>query len=88
MYELAPCTPEHLCKTFRKSLNKTPSEFTNELKVQTAATLLAESNDKIQFISVELGYRSQSYFYHSFKEYYGMTPAKFREKIRISNRPI
>lgn len=43
--------------------------------------LLRTQNDKITDIAKACGYQNQSYFNKLFKNYYGITPKQFREKL-------
>jgi AraC family cel operon transcriptional repressor len=86
MQKLACCTPEHLCKSFRKYLNKTPTEFINEQRINHAARLLADTNEEISGIAYDLNFQSLSRFYHLFKKFYGMSPAKYRKRIKLGKQ--
>lgn len=86
MQKLACCTPEHLCKIFRRHLNKTPTGFINELRINYAAQRLADSKDEIIAIAMDLNFQSLSRFYHLFKEHYGLTPAQYRKNSRDRTR--
>jgi len=88
LYELAGKTPEHLCKCFRKYIKKTPTEFINELKINYAAKLLSDSDEKIFSISSDLGFKSLSRFYKIFRQYYGVSPAKYRNMKLRTNIPL
>lgn len=88
MQKLACCTPEHLCKSFRKYLNRTPTDFINELRVNYAARQLIESREEIMGIAMDLQFKSLSRFYHLFKKYYGVSPAKYRRLARQKNKVI
>ena len=88
MQKLACCTPEHLCKSFRRYLDKSPTEFINELRINYAARLLADSNEEIGAISYDLNFQSLSRFYHLFKKYYGISPARYRIKARTAKKII
>ena len=88
MQKLACCTPEHLCKCFRKYLNKTPTEYVNELKINYAARKLADGRDEIMAISCDLNFQSLSRFYHLFKQYYGVSPAQYRKNARTRGRVL
>lgn len=79
MHKLACRTPEHLCKTFRRYLNQTPTEFINQLRINYAARKLADSRDEIIAIALDLNFQSLSRFYKLFKEYYAVTPAQYRK---------
>lgn len=88
MQEMASCTPEHLCKSFRKYLDKSPTEFINELRVNHAARLLSGSNEEIYAIATDLGFQSLSRFYHIFKKHYGVSPGKYRVIAKKNEIPM
>ena len=88
MQALANCTPEHLCKCFRKYLDKSPTEFINELRINHAARQLMESNEEIFAIASDLNFKSLSRFYHVFKRHYGISPAKYRVIARKNDIPL
>lgn len=60
-----------------------PYTFTKYLqrrRILQAAYLLTETDTPIEQIVVEVGYENSSHFHKLFKEEYGMTPKKYREK--------
>lgn len=75
----AHCSQEHLCRSFRKYLNITPTEYINKLKTEYAAGQLLNSNESIFSIAWESGFNNLSYFYQNFKKRFGTSPAKFRQ---------
>ncbi|MDD5727918.1 MAG: AraC family transcriptional regulator [Victivallales bacterium] len=83
MHKLACCTPEHLCKTFRRYFKQTPTEFINRLRINYAARKLADSREEIMAIALDLNFQSLSRFYKLFKLYYGVTPAQYRKNAKI-----
>lgn len=87
MQKLACRTPGHLCKSFRRYLGKTPTDFVNELRINHAARMLADSNVDILEIAEQLRFRSLSRFYSLFKRCYGMSPAAYR-KLRGGERAV
>lgn len=88
MKRLAPCSQEHLCKCFRKYLDKTPTEFINELRIKQAAKQIVETDGKILAVALDLGFQSLSRFYGMFKKYYGVSPARYRAMSRRNDIPI
>ena len=88
MKRKAPCTQEHLCKSFRKYMDKTPTEFITEERIKKAAQKLVETDKKILAISLNLGVQSLSYFYKMFKKYYGIPPGKYRKISRQNEIPV
>ncbi len=86
--KIAPCSPEHLCKVFKNYLDKTPTEFINDLKIEHSANLLVNSDEEIYAIAVDLGFKSISRYYKLFKKQYGIPPAKYRKIMKKNSIPI
>ena len=80
---LANRTPEHICRTLRKHLNKTLSEVINHEKIKYAEDQLILSEIPISSISMKCGFENLGYFYTIFKKNTGMTPAEYRRKNKI-----
>lgn len=80
MQELSYRTPGHLCKSFQKFLHKTPTDFVNELRINHAAWMLADTHVDILEIADELNFQSLSRFYHLFRKTYGTSPASYRRR--------
>jgi AraC family cel operon transcriptional repressor len=80
LYKLSGKSPEHLSRACKKHLNKTPSKLVNDIRLEYAAKLLVSTAMPIIDLSGECGFESLSYFYHRFKEHYGMSPKEFRNK--------
>lgn len=78
LHEHSRCHPSHLCKTFRKYYNETPTDFLNRLRLRKAARLLSEKEAKVVAVASELGFDSVSHFHHLFRRYFGLTPAEYR----------
>ncbi|MGI5868290.1 MAG: AraC family transcriptional regulator [Kiritimatiellia bacterium] len=87
MQELSRRTPGHLCKVFAKHLQKTPTEFINELRINHAALQLADTGRDILDIADELNFQSLSHFYSLFRSAYGTSPAAYR-RMHASGRRI
>lgn len=80
MQKLACRTPEHLCKSFRRYLGKTPTAFVNDLRMSHAARQLADTGTDIVEIAASLHFKSLSRFYLLFRERYGLTPVQYRKR--------
>ena len=63
-------------------MNKSPTEYINELRVNHAARLLSDSDEKISSIAYDLNFQSLSRFYHIFHKHFGTTPANYRRRAR------
>ena len=72
---------EHFCKIFKDNMGKTFSRFLIELKVHKAKELL-DSGMKAGDVMEQIGINNYSYFYRSFKRFYGVSPESFKRKIQ------
>lgn len=88
MQRLSGYTPEYLCKVFRKHLDKSPTEYINELRINHAARQLADTDETISAIAYDLNFQSLSRFYFLFKQQYECTPVEFRRRARFARRLI
>ncbi|MBT8282454.1 MAG: AraC family transcriptional regulator [Muriicola sp.] len=63
------------------------NSYINEYRIKKAISLL-NSEDKLNWsiegIGIEVGFKSKSAFYSSFKKFTGTTPTRFNEQIKIS----
>jgi len=82
MMRLAGKSEEHVSRSCRKYLHKSPTEFINELRLEHAARAVAFTGEKIVDISDDVGFESLSHFYHLFKKAYRVSPMAFRKRAR------
>jgi AraC family transcriptional regulator len=73
--------PSYLSRMFRKHYKYTVGEFVRRLRLEYAATRIAQSNDSIAQIAASAGFYDQSHFSHAFKTHSGVTPAEFRAAL-------
>lgn len=73
----------YLSDKFSKEVGMTIQEYTKRQRLEAAANMLTYSDTGIGDIAEYLHFSSQSYFGACFKDYYHMTPAKYREKHRV-----
>lgn len=78
-------TEEYLIRLFRRHMNMTPMRYLNNLKMETATSLLLNSDLSIKEISWKLGYSSQYHFSRTFKAYSGSTPTDYRANYFLNN---
>ena len=72
--------PSYLSHIFKKETGQNLSKFIKALRMEKAKQMLEESHNKIVNISYAVGYPNVSYFCKSFREYYGVSPQKYREE--------
>lgn len=75
-------TKGHLCRVFKNTLNMSVISYLNNVKVQNACELLANTNKNITEVGFESGFNSTMYFCKTFKKYLGISPLEYRKKCR------
>ncbi|MDR1617804.1 MAG: helix-turn-helix domain-containing protein [Treponema sp.] len=80
LYRLSGKSPEHLSRSCKKYLNKTPSKLVNDIRLEHSAKLLTTTGIPILDVMEECGFESLSYFYHRFKELYKVSPNELRKQ--------
>ncbi|WP_105616509.1 response regulator transcription factor [Vallitalea okinawensis] len=73
-------SPSYLSHLFKKEIGESLVQFITSYRLEMAKELLEETNLKVIDISKQVGYSNLSYFGTVFKNHYGMTPAKYRER--------
>ena len=77
--KIACRSDEHISRSFKNHLDRTPTDFINDCRVKYAASSLLNTDDKIDFIAMETGFSNLSHFYHVFKDNFSMSPGKYRK---------
>lgn len=75
----------HLCRQFKQETNLTIQNYIQKQKVEEAKHLLRHTDYSLLEIAVNLNFQSQSYFQKVFLKQEGITPAKYRNRPRISS---
>jgi len=78
-------TEEYLIRLFKRHMNMTPMRYLNNLKMETATSLLLNSDLSVKEISWKLGFSSQYHFSRNFKAYSGCTPTDYRVNYFLNN---
>jgi AraC family transcriptional regulator len=69
---------EHLNRTFREELGRTPYHCICEAKMHRACELLKGTDQTIANVAAQLGYEPDSHFTRLFKRVIGVTPGRYR----------
>lgn len=75
--------PTYLSHLFKKETGQSLIKFLTHYRLEKARELLTNTNIKINDIAEKVGYQNASYFCLMFKSYFGITPARYREKEEI-----
>ena len=81
-------TPNHLSKTFKRTMGKGFRTLAVETRQRQAAELLKTTDLPIKQIAPLAGYKHVSDFSARFKHVYGVTPTEFRNLIRIGDGDV
>lgn len=74
------CSREYLSRQFRHALGVSPSEAIIARRLETACTLMRQSQDKLVNIAHASGFSSANYFCRTFRQHYGVTPNQYRSE--------
>lgn len=74
--------PDNLSKLFSAHKNMRISDYINELRIQDAARLLIESDQRIIDIAFSVGFESVRTFNRAFPKYMHVTPEQYRKEHR------
>lgn len=72
-------TPDYLSRLFKKATGKSLSQYIRQYRMEKARELLLQTNKKVIQIGIDVGYSNYSYFCQSFREYFGISPEKYRQ---------
>ena len=73
-------TPSYLSFVFKNETGQNLSKFIKAYRMEKAKEMLENTHKKVVTISNEVGYENVSYFCQSFREYFGISPQKFRDQ--------
>ena len=68
------------CNYFKKNLNQTFTDFTNEYRINQACKMLLDGHEIVD-ICFGCGFNNVSYFGRVFKQFKGINPSQFRRKF-------
>src|SRR2546423_615181 len=70
-------SPFELCRQFRRETGFTLTQFRHSIRLRMALELL-RSRRGLTEIALDLGYASHSHFTSAFRNYFGITPSRYR----------
>ena len=72
---------QQLRSVFKKELDKTPSNYLTEYRIECTKLLLAQDKTNLKSLYSEVGCNSYNYFFTAFKKYTGYTPQEYKKKV-------
>ena len=76
----AGCSKRQLASVFRQELEMTVHDYLTRVRLRRALELILHG-EKIEAVSLLVGYRSKKNFYHHFKTHIGVTPLAYRTAL-------
>ncbi len=70
--------PQHLSREFKRATGMSVLKYIQHLRVQEAASRLADSDMTVEEIAAHVGYGDAAFFIRVFAEHTGMTPGRYR----------
>jgi len=80
LVQMTRCTPRHLSRIFHELVGMSFRDKQTEIRLARACELLATTESKVVDVALESGYQSLSLFNLMFKEHYGTSPSKWRQR--------
>lgn len=73
---------EYFIRLFNNTMGCSPKKYINNLRFERVLNLLTKTDMPLNEVAVESGFFDKSYFFHAFKNKYGISPGEYREKYR------
>ena len=71
----------HFMRFFKKYTGMSCREYIKNLRLEKAASRLAQGGQSVLEVSLSCGFANLSYFYREFRKKYGMTPKQFIKEV-------
>ena len=72
---------EHMCRSFRRYLGVSLTQYVNSLRTYRAAWLLRNTDREIADIGCAVGFNNLGYFYKEFTISFNMAPGEYRKAV-------
>lgn len=74
-------SPNYFCRFFRSMTHKTPMQYVNHYRIETACHALATTSKSITEIALDTGFSDVNYFFRTFRKVKGITPRKYLQLL-------
>lgn len=78
--EICHISNEHLRRLCRREMGRSPMHHVIYLRMQHAAKLLVETDEKIEVVAYKVGYKNAFVFSNTFKKWVGWRPSEYRSR--------
>ncbi len=83
MSQVANLSDEHIRRLCKSQYGRSPIQQLRWLRMQRAAELLLVTDDKIETIAHDLGYKNSIVFSSTFRKQFGIQPSKYRKQTSV-----
>lgn len=73
----------YFCRFFKQMMRQTAIEYINRYRINIAAKLLSETDQKILEVALGVGFDNLSYFHSIFKRHMNCTPLEYRKNEKV-----
>ncbi|SIQ98981.1 AraC family transcriptional regulator [Maribacter ulvicola] len=80
--EIGKLTVSAFCNYFRNKMDRTFTQFVNEIRIEEAKKIILTTNKDISEIAYECGFQSKSNFYKQFQRINGKSPTQYRKTFK------
>jgi AraC family transcriptional regulator len=74
--------PAHLARVFRQRHGISVGDYARRVRLEWAAAQLARTDEPVAVVAAEAGFADQSHFTRRFKQFAGITPARYRDEVQ------
>lgn len=79
--DVSGMSPRYFCRVFRNMTGRTPIDYVNYYRIETASQMLITTGESVTEIALNCGFNDMSYFSKTFKKLKGISPSKFRQTL-------
>lgn len=79
--QVSGMSPRYFCRVFKSMTGRTPIEYVNYYRIETASQMLITTGESVTDIALNCGFNDMSYFSKMFKKLKGISPSKFRQTL-------
>lgn len=77
------CSESYISHIFKKSMNQNINQYINQVRIDKAKELIAETWCSFNEISGRCGFSDPNYFSSVFKRHTGLSPSKYKKNIKV-----
>jgi AraC family cel operon transcriptional repressor len=79
-FRLAGRSSEHVARVMRKTMNTTPTDYLNAVRISQAAFQLRMTNTPVTQVALAAGFQNLSHFFALFRARHGCSPGRYRQR--------